>query len=423
MTKGFYRSFGKRLFDLVVAVPALILLAPVLAVTALLVRIYLGSPVLFRQERPGRSGKLFKICKFRTMTDARDANGALLYDDLRLTRFGKFLRASSLDELPELWNVVIGQMSLVGPRPLKVRYLPMYSSEQARRHNVTPGITGWAQVNGRNSVGWEERFELDVWYVDNVSFWLDLTILWKTVTAVFGRKGITAEGHVSMPDFEGSKQVVVIGAGGHGKVVVSTLQAAQFVVDAIYDDNQLLWGTYILGVPVRGPISELTKSPQKFKGIVGIGDARIRQRVVELLPIEWLTAIHPQSFIHQSVKLGEGSVVFAGAVIQSHAVVGQHVIVNTCASIDHDCVIGDFVGLGPGTHLSGAVQIEDRCLIGTGCSVIPRIHIHSDVTVGAGTVVIQDVPCGCTVVGPTPRIVRQDPSYENKNASETRKAA
>ena len=273
MSSRFYRNFGKRTFDLVIAVSALIVAAPILLIVAILVRIYLGSPILFRQERPGRGGRLFRICKFRTMTDARDANGNLLYDDQRLTPFGKFLRASSLDELPELWNVLIGQMSLVGPRPLKVRYLPMYSREQARRHDVLPGITGWAQVNGRNGIGWEERFQLDVWYVDNMSFWLDVSIFLKTFVAVFGRKGITAEGHVSMPDFEGTKKVVVIGAGGHGKVVVSTLQAAGLVVDAIYDDNQQVWGSKILGVPVRGSIDELKADSTGISGVVGIGHA------------------------------------------------------------------------------------------------------------------------------------------------------
>ena len=417
MSNGFYRSFGKRLFDLTVAVSVLIVFSPLLAMTAIFVRIYLGSPVLFRQERPGRGGKLFKICKFRTMTDARDADGKLLYDDLRLTAFGKFLRASSLDELPELWNVLIGQMSLVGPRPLKVRYLPMYSPEQARRHDVTPGITGWAQVNGRNGVAWEERFELDVWYVDNRSFWLDLRILWKTVAAVFGRKGITAEGHVSMPDFEGTKRIVVIGAGGHGKVVVSTLQAAGVIVDAVYDDNQQLWGSLILGVPVCGPVEELMAAPQKYSGIVGIGDSTTRQRLVESLRIEWLTVIHPHAFVHHSVKLGAGTVVFAGAVVQPNVTIGEHAIVNTCASIDHDCQIGNYVGIGPGTHLSGTVRVGDRSLLGTGCSVLPNVRIDNDVTVGAGTVVIRDLPGGCTVVGPAPRIMRLAESIEARKSA------
>ncbi|WP_010582681.1 NeuD/PglB/VioB family sugar acetyltransferase [Schlesneria paludicola] len=407
MTHGFYRNGGKRCFDLAIAIPALIIFAPVLAMTAVAVRLLLGSPILFRQERPGRGGRLFRICKFRTMTDARDANGNLLDDDRRLTAFGRFLRSSSLDELPELWNVVTGQMSLVGPRPLKVRYLPMYSREQARRHDATPGITGWAQVNGRNAVAWEERFQLDVWYVDNQSLSLDLRILWMTISAVFGRRGITAEGHPSMPDFEGTKKTVVIGAGGHGKVVVSVLQAAGRVVDAVYDDEKSLWGTEVLGVPVLGPISELQQDPKRYAGIIGIGSAKLRRRLVEILDLEWLTAIHPHASVHPSVKLGAGTVVFAGAVLQPGAVVGNHVIVNTAASIDHDCQIGSFVGIGPGTHLSGTVHIADGSLLGTGCCVLPNVCIESDVTIGAGTVVIENVARGCTVVGPTPRIVRR----------------
>jgi sugar O-acyltransferase (sialic acid O-acetyltransferase NeuD family) len=405
MARGLYRNYGKRLFDLAVAVPALIVFSPLLAITALLVRIFLGSPVLFRQERPGRGGRLFRICKFRTMTDGRDASGNLLHDDQRLTSFGKFLRASSLDELPELWNVVTGQMSLIGPRPLKVRYLPMYSTEQSRRHDVTPGITGWAQVNGRNALGWEERFALDVWYVSHLSFWLDLSILWKTVAAVCGRKGISAEGHVTMPDFEGTKQIVVIGAGGHGKV------------DAIYDDDQSLWGTQILGVPVRGPILDLRVSPQRFSAIIGIGNSTIRQRLVESLPLEWLSVVHPHAFVHDSVELGAGTVVFAGAVLQPHVTVGRHVIVNTSASIDHDCQIGDFVGIGPGTHLSGTVRVDDRSLLGTGCSVLPNVHIETDATVGAGTVVIHNVPRSSTLVGPAPRIIRPGDSSEARKAA------
>lgn len=406
MSNGFYRRYGKRLLDLSIAVPALIVATPVLIIVAVLVRIYLGSPVLFRQERPGLNGRLFRICKFRTMTDARDANGNLLYDDQRLTAFGRFLRASSLDELPELWNVLIGQMSFVGPRPLKVRYLPLYSAEQSRRHDVTPGVTGWAQVNGRNAVGWDRRFELDVWYVDHMTFALDVSILFKTFAVAFSRKGVTAEGHVTMPDFEGSKKVVVIGAGGHGKVVVSTLQAAGTVVDAVYDDNQHLWGTEILGVPVRGPIAELKENPERYRGIIGIGHSGVRQHLVESLSIEWLTAIHPRAFVHSSVEVGAGTVVFAGAVVQPNAKVGEHAIVNTCASIDHDCQIGDFVGIGPGTHLSGTVRVGDRSLLGTGCSVLPNLCIEQDVTVGAGTVVINDLQSGCTVVGPAPRIIR-----------------
>ncbi len=195
----------KRLFDLVVAIAALAVLALPLLVLYAIVRRKLGSPALFRQARPGLHGRPFMMVKFRTMTDERGPGDELLPDAQRLTAFGRFLRASSLDELPELWNVLRGEMSLVGPRPLLMEYLPLYSPEQARRHEVRPGITGWAQVNGRNAVSWEERFRLDVWYVDHRSLWLDLRILWLTVRKVLVREGINAQGEATMPRFTGDK--------------------------------------------------------------------------------------------------------------------------------------------------------------------------------------------------------------------------
>lgn len=194
----------KRAFDVLVIVAALPLLLPVLLLLMLLVRWQLGKPVLYTQIRPGLRGKPFRMVKFRTMTDARDANGQLLPDDQRLPTFGRLLRATSLDELPELWNVLKGDMSLVGPRPLLMEYLPLYSPEQARRHEVRPGITGWAQVNGRNAISWEQKFELDVWYVDNQSLWLDIKILCLTIKKVLVRDGISAEGEATMSKFTGS---------------------------------------------------------------------------------------------------------------------------------------------------------------------------------------------------------------------------
>jgi lipopolysaccharide/colanic/teichoic acid biosynthesis glycosyltransferase len=194
----------KRLFDIVVSTIALVLLSPLLVVTAILVRLRLGTPVLFRQMRPGLAGAPFRLMKFRTMTDARSPDGTLLPDAVRLTPFGRFLRSTSLDELPELLNVLKGEMSLVGPRPLLMEYLPLYSAAQARRHEVRPGLTGWAQVNGRNALSWEEKFALDLWYVENRSLALDLRILWLTVMRVFGRSGISAEGEATMPRFTGS---------------------------------------------------------------------------------------------------------------------------------------------------------------------------------------------------------------------------
>ena len=194
----------KRLFDLAVVLIALPLWLPLLVVLGLLVRLKIGSPVLFAQTRPGLDGKPFKLVKFRTMTDERDASGALLPDSQRLTTFGRWLRSTSLDELPELWNVLKGEMSLVGPRPLLVEYLPLYTPHQARRHEVLPGITGWAQVNGRNAISWEEKFDYDVWYVDNRSLGLDLRILAMTAAKTLRREGISGAGEATMSRFEGS---------------------------------------------------------------------------------------------------------------------------------------------------------------------------------------------------------------------------
>ncbi len=194
---------GKRLFDLVLLFLSLPLLLPLFLVVAALVRLKLGRPIFFRQTRPGLLGEPFEMIKFRTMGDGRDERGELLPDADRLTPFGRALRASSLDEMPELWNILKGDMSFVGPRPLLMSYLELYSPEQARRHDVLPGITGWAQVKGRNALSWEEKFEYDVWYVDNQSLTLDVKILLMSVRMVFSGKGVSAEGHATMPPFEG----------------------------------------------------------------------------------------------------------------------------------------------------------------------------------------------------------------------------
>ena len=202
---GFYEKFVKRLLDIMLSGCALIVLSPVLLVTAILVRVKLGSPVIFCQERPGKDEKIFKLHKFRSMSDARDEYGELLPDKERLGKFGRTLRATSLDELPELWDIFRGKMSIVGPRPLLVKYLPLYNDEQHRRHDVRPGLTGWAQVHGRNLASWEERFAYDVDYVDHISFALDVKIIFMTVRCVLAHEGISAEGSVTMEAFTGTE--------------------------------------------------------------------------------------------------------------------------------------------------------------------------------------------------------------------------
>jgi lipopolysaccharide/colanic/teichoic acid biosynthesis glycosyltransferase len=210
----------KRSLDIIIAGLGLLILSPLLIVISLVILIQIGRPVLFIQMRPGLKGKPFYMYKFRTMTDETDEQGNLLPDELRLTRLGKFLRSTSLDELPELFNVIKGDMSLVGPRPLLMQYLERYTPEQARRHEVKPGITGWAQINGRNAITWEEKFVLDVWYVDNWSLWLDMKILAMTLVKVFRREGISAEGEATMPEFMGNYE------GHYDEQQQSHLQAA-----------------------------------------------------------------------------------------------------------------------------------------------------------------------------------------------------
>ncbi len=201
--KGIYEKYIKRCLDFILSLIAIIVLSPVMLITAILVRVKLGSPIIFCQERPGLNGKIFKMYKFRTMTDEKDGNGNLLSDEVRLTTFGKRLRSTSLDELPELFNILKGDMSIIGPRPLLVRYLPLYSERQKHRHDVRPGFTGYAQVNGRNSISWEEKFDKDIYYVNHLNFLLDLKILFKTIKTVFFREGISSDTCSTMEEFKG----------------------------------------------------------------------------------------------------------------------------------------------------------------------------------------------------------------------------
>ena len=206
-SQSMYSNYIKRGIDVILAIVALIVLSPVLIVVAILVKKKLGSPVIFQQERPGKEGKIFSMYKFRSMTNECDEHGQLLSDEIRLTEFGKKLRSTSLDELPELFNILKGDMSFIGPRPLLVRYLPLYNERQKHRHDVKPGITGYAQVNGRNAISWEEKFEKDVWYVEHISLWTDIKILLKTIVVVLTREGISSETAVTMEEFKGNKEL------------------------------------------------------------------------------------------------------------------------------------------------------------------------------------------------------------------------
>ena len=387
----------KRLLDLLLALIGLIFLCPVLLVIAVLVRIKLGSPVLFRQKRTGFQGSIFTMIKFRTMTDDCDAEGQLLPDEVRLTSFGKFLRKTSLDELPALWHVLVGEMSFVGPRPLLPEYLSLYTTFENRRHEALPGITGWAQVNGRNNITWSKKFELDVWYVEHRNLWLDLKILLMTVGKVVRASDISTDNYATAPFFQGHR-VAVVGGGGHAKVVIGTLQASGYEIEGIYDDSPHLQDTEILRVPVKGPVS-LLKTRPGIRGIIAIGDNHVRAALAASLPCEWITLIHPKAYVHESVVLGAGTIVMVGAVLQPGSHIGGHVIVNTGATVDHDCTVGDFTHIGPGCHLAGHVTIGQNVFCGVGSAVIPHITLGDCSTLGAASVAVGDIPTGVVAAG------------------------
>jgi sugar O-acyltransferase (sialic acid O-acetyltransferase NeuD family) len=395
---SWYRRFGKRGLDLALTVPACLVLLPVFIVLAVLVRVRLGSPVLFRQTRPGRDARPFTMIKFRTMTDSRGPDGNLLPDEARLTPFGAWLRSTSLDELPELWNVLTGDLSLVGPRPLLMEYLPRYTPAQMRRHDVRPGITGWAQVNGRNAISWETKFAHDLQYVHDYGLLKDLSILWRTARLVLSRSGISAAGHVTAVPFQPEPPVVVIGAGGHGKVVVSALQAAGIDIEAVYDDDRRRWGGHLLGVPITGPIASLDATGPR-RGVVAIGDNERRRSLSRSLPLTWMSVVHPTAVVHPSVTVAPGAVICAGAVLQPDCTVGRHAIVNTGARVDHDGNVADFASVGPGSSLAGGVRVGAATMLGTGCVVLPGVEIGAAARVGAGATVTRNVAGGSTVVG------------------------
>jgi len=405
---------------------ALLVFSPVLLIVALLVRVKLGAPIIFSQERPGLNGKIFKIKKFRSMTNKRDENGNLLPDAQRLTRFGKTLRALSLDELPELWNILKGDMSVVGPRPLRVSYLPLYSAEQARRHDMRPGLTGYAQVNGRNAISWEEKFALDCWYIDNVSFWLDIKIIFKTVLKVFGRSGITAEGSVSTTPFTGTveiydlmevsmererKDLVIVGAGGFGREIMwlmseSSRLCEEYNILGFVDDGAThAQGDMINGNILLGTTQWLLSYDKEICAVLCIGTPRHRASIVEKLArnpnISFPTVICDGAHYSPHVKFGKGCIVYASAMLTVNIELGDFVVVGKKCCIAHDTVLDDFVTLSTNATVSG-VHIKSGVEIGMGVRVFADKTmkvIGENAIIGAGAVVLSDIPPDCTAVG------------------------
>lgn len=412
--------FIKRVMDVLFSSVAIVFLSPIYLLVYYKVNKDLGTPVLFRQIRAGLNGKPFEMIKFRTMRDTVDKDGNPLSDAERLTNFGKMLRSTSLDELPELWNVLKGDMSLVGPRPLLMEYLPLYTKEQAKRHNVKPGITGYAQVNGRNTISWEQKFELDTWYVENQSFWLDIQILFKTVLKVIKKDDINADGEATISKFTGSIPDViyaVYGASGCGRslmpVAVGYLKKQGIIADIYFIDDSLNEETVINGY--KSVTYEVFKDiPSKNKYVlVAIANSSVRNKITEILKADGIhlwTVIAENSIIMDDVTIGEGSALSPFVTIGSNVKIGHSFHANLYSYVEHDCIIGNYVTFAPNVKCNGNVHIGDNAYIGAGAVIkqgTPNkpLKIGADVIIGMGAVVTKDVPDNVTLVGCPARIL------------------
>ncbi len=406
-------GFFKRLFDLAFALAVLIFLSPLMLAISLFIVVDSGFPVFFVQWRAGKNGRQFLVFKFRTMfLEAVPNNNFIVAgsSDQRITCVGRLLRRLSLDEIPQFFNVLKGDMSVVGPRPTLPYQIERYDFHQRRRLLVKPGITGWAQVNGRNLLSWREKIELDLWYIDHYSFFLDIKIILKTITVIFNEQGVYTN-HLD-DDISAVEKVLIVGAGGHGRVVADILALSRNseAVFGFIDDDAALWGKNICGMPVLGSVSRLKLICRKHTGlsvIVAVGNNSARQRIVTELQgygIKYTNSIHPRAVIAGDVKMGVGVMVMAGAVINPGAIIGDHSIINTGATIDHDCILADFVHISPGVNLAGKVKVDERAHVGIGAAVLPCIKIGCASMVGAGSVVVQDIPAKAVAKGVPARV-------------------
>lgn len=412
----------KRFFDITISVVALIILFPIFGIVYWKVKKNLGSPVLFRQIRPGLNGKPFEMIKFRTMKDAVDAQGNPLPDSERLTPFGKMLRATSLDELPELWNVLKGDMSLVGPRPLLMEYLPLYNEEQAKRHNVRPGITGYAQVNGRNAISWEQKFALDTWYVENQSFWLDIKILFKTVKKVFFKENISAEGEATISKFTGTKSdkiFAVYGASGCGRslmpVAKEYLEKQDKQAELCFIDDSLSEEAKINGYRAMNYEAFKQQEYAEKAVLIAIASGQIREKICNKLTaddIKLWSVISQSAVIMDSVSVEEDCAISPFVTLGSNVQIGKSFHANLYSYVEHDCVIGDYVTFAPSVKCNGNVHIGNHTYVGAGAMIKQGtpdkpLKIGKNVVIGMGAVVINDIPDDVTVVGNPARILKR----------------
>lgn len=400
MRNKLYFYLVKPILDLLISLIAFILFSPFfIIITIFLYFVNQGKP-FFIQKRPGKNCKVFKIIKFKTMSDKKDKNGNLLPDAERLTTIGKWVRKTSLDEIPQLINVIKGDMSLIGPRPLLTDYVHLYSNFQNRRHEVKPGITGWAQVNGRNAISWDKKFELDVYYVDHLSLKLDIKIVFNTFKKVLVSEGINAENSATIEPFYVEKLVSIYGAGGHSKVVIDAiLSSKKHRVKNIFDDNKEgAWHDY--------NIIDSKFLLEEDQIVIAIGDNHTRKNIVQKLSNKFATIIHKSAVVSSFATIGEGSQILPKVIINPDAKIGKHCIINTNSIVEHDCKIGDFVHVSPNATLGGGVSVGDLTHIGMGATILQGVKIGKNVVVGAGAVVTNDIDDNFIVVGVPAKFIK-----------------
>ncbi len=397
----------KRTFDILFSIFSIILVSPVLVVVSFLSLVIQGRPIFFVQERVGYKGKTFKMIKFRTMS--LDTS---LDESERIGTYGKFLRKFSLDELPEFFNILFGDLSVVGPRPLLKEYLPFYSKEQSKRHHIKPGLTGLAQVSGRNSLTWNNKFKYDLLYVQKQSFLFDLKIILMTIKQMIKPVGIDASKSKTMERFD--HPFYLFGGGGHSLSVQYAAQESGVDIYAIYDQKveNIQTVDFYLDVKLT---DYLPTDIEGVRGLLAIGNNSIRKKMANDLKVNWQSIIHPSAIIHESAVIGHGTAILSGAYIGPNAVIGNHVIINTGSIVEHDCVVGDFAHICPNATLCGGVQIGEMVMVGAGSVVKPLVEVCRDVVIGLNSSVIKNIKEAGTYVGQPARRLSVNKNFKRED--------
>lgn len=385
----------KRILDISFVLISLPITLPIILLAYITMLIVQGRPVFFRQKRLGKDNKEFNLIKFRTM---KLGNAP---DSERMTKPGNLLRKLSIDELPEIFNILKGEMSLVGPRPLPTLYIDYYDEEELKRHKVLPGLTGLAQINGRNAISWKNKFKFDLEYVNNNNVLIDIKIIFKTFLTLLRVSSVNASENITMMPL--TERLHIIGSGGHAKVIVELAESLGHEIKGIYDTDQSKIGNSFMGYIIKDQ-NELKDNALR---VIAIGNNQIRKKL-NSKNHRYATLIHPKALISPSSSIKEGSVVFKGAIIQASTCIGRHVIINTGAKVDHDCQIQDYVHIAPGCTLCGDVVIEELNFLGVSSTVAPQVFIAKENMIAAGSTVNKDIKSNHKLWAGSPAMEKKD---------------